>query len=44
MNDAQKELSIKNIFYLVRKEIHGIFTTRNPTQSKLENMKEMEKN
>ena len=44
MNDVQKELGIKNIFYLVRKEIHGIFTTRNPTKSKLENMKEMEKN
>ena len=44
MNDVQKELGIKNIFDLVRKEIHGIFTTRNPTKSKLENMKEMEKN
>ena len=33
MNDVQKGLCIKNMSDLVRKELHGIFETNNPTFS-----------
>ena len=32
MDDVQEGLGIKNISDLVRKEIHGIFETKNPTK------------
>ena len=32
MIDVQEGLGVKNISDLVRKEIHGIFETKNPTE------------
>ena len=38
-SDAQYELGIKNIFDLVRKEIHGIFETKNLTKYRIRKCK-----
>ena len=43
MNDAQKRLGIKNISHLVRKEIHGIFETENPTHEQIRKYKRYDK-
>ena len=39
MNDAQKGLCIKNLSDLVRKELHGIFETNNPTKEQIKRYK-----
>ena len=39
MIDVQNGLDIKNIFDLVRKEIHGIFKTNNPTEEQVKDYK-----
>ena len=39
MNDAQKGLCIKNWSDLVRKELHGIFETNNPTKEQIKRYK-----
>ena len=38
MIDVQNRLGTKNIYDLVRKGIRGIFETKNPKKSKLENI------
>ena len=35
MKEAQKGLGIKNMSDLVRKEIHGIYGTENPTEEQI---------
>ena len=35
MIDIQKELGVKDMSGLVRKEIHGIFATKNPTKEQI---------
>ena len=42
MHDVQKGLGIKNISDLVRKEIHGIFETENPTKDQIRKYKRRE--
>ena len=39
MDDVQEGLGIKNISDLVRKEIHGIFKTKNPTKDQIRKYK-----
>ena len=39
MNDVQKGLCIKNMSDLVRKELHGIFETNNPTEEQIKRYK-----
>ena len=39
MCDVQLGLGIKNMSDLVRKEIHGIFATKNPTKDQIEKYK-----
>ena len=39
MIDVQNALGIKNISDLVRKEIHGIFNTNNPTKVQVQEYK-----
>ena len=39
IRDAQDELGIKNISDMVRKEIHGIFETKNPTKYRMKKCK-----
>ena len=39
MNDVQNGLGVKNMSDLVRKEIHGIFQTKNPTKDQVEKFK-----
>ena len=41
--DVQKGLGVKNISDLVRKEIHGIFETKNPTKDQIRKCKRREK-
>ena len=43
MIDVQNGLGIKNISDLVRKEIHGIFETKNPTQKQIRRYQRAEK-
>ena len=43
MNDVQKGLDIKNISNVVRKKIHGIFGTKNPTREQIRKYKRSEK-
>ena len=35
MHDVQERLGVKNMSDLVRKEIHGIFETKNPTKDQI---------
>ena len=37
MNDVRNGLGIKNVSDLVRKEIHGIFETKNTTKDQVKN-------
>ena len=39
MNDVQNGLGVKNMSDLVRKEIHGIFETKNPTKTQVKKYK-----
>ena len=39
MNDVQNGLGVKNMSDLVRKEIHGIFQTKNPTKDQVKKFK-----
>ena len=39
IHDLQEGLGVKNIFDLVRKEIHGIFESKDPTKDKIRNYK-----
>ena len=39
MIDIKKGLDLKNMFDLVRKEIHGIFKTNNPTKKQVKEYK-----
>ena len=39
MNDVRNGLVIKNVSDLVRKEIHGIFETKNTTKDQVKNTK-----
>ena len=39
MNDVQNGLGVKNMSDLVRKEIHGIFETKNPTKDQVKKYK-----
>ena len=43
MIDAQNGLGIQNISDLVRKEIYGIFETKNPTKKQIRNYKRSQK-
>ena len=43
MIDVQNGLCLKNISDLVRKEIHGIFEIKNPTQGQIRKYKRTEK-
>ena len=43
MKDIKKELGIKNISNLVRKEIHGIYDTENPRKEQITKYKGSEK-
>ena len=43
MTDEQNGLGIKNVFDLVRKEIHGMFGTKNPTEERFRKYKRTEK-
>ena len=43
MNDVIKGLGIKNMSDLVRREIHGIFATRNPIKEQIRKYKRREK-
>ena len=43
MIDAQNGLGIKNISYLVRKEIYGIFETKNPAKKQIRKYKRSQK-
>ena len=42
MNDVQNGLGIKNMSNLVRKEIHGVFETKNPTKDQVKKYKRRE--
>ena len=42
MNDVQNGLGVKNMSDLVRKEIHGIFETKNPTKDQVKKYKRHE--
>ena len=42
--DAQKGMSVKNMSDLVRKEIHGIFETKNPTKNQIRKYKDVKIN
>ena len=42
--DAQKGMSVKNMPDLVRKEIHGIFETKNPTKNQIRKYKDVKIN
>ena len=42
MIDVQKGLGLKNIFDLFRKEIQGIFETKNPTEEQIKKHKRSE--
>ena len=42
VNDVQNGLGVKNMFDLVRKEIHGIFDTKNPTKDQVKKYKRHE--
>ena len=44
MHDVQDGLGIKNISDLVRKEIHGIFETKDPTKDQIRKYKRRENN
>ena len=44
MHDVQDGLGIKNISDLVRKEIHGIFETKDPTKDLIRKYKRRENN
>ena len=44
MHDVQDGLGIKNISDLVRKEIHGIFETKDPTKDQIIKYKRRENN
>ena len=44
MHDVQDGLGIKNISDLVRKEIHGIFETEDPTKDQIRKYKRRENN
>ena len=39
--DMQVKLGVKNLFDLVRNEIHGIFNTKNPTKEQIWNYKDL---
>ena len=39
MHDVQERLGVKNMSDLVRKEIHGIFETKNPTKDQVKKYK-----
>ena len=42
VNDVQNGLGVKNMSDLVRKEIHGIFETKNPTKDQVKKYKRHE--
>ena len=42
MNDVQNGLGVKNMPDLVRKEIHGIFESKNPTKDQVKKQKRRE--
>ena len=42
VNDVQNGLGVKNMFNLVRKEIYGIFDTKNPTKDQVKKYKRRE--
>ena len=42
VNDVQNGLGVKNMFNLVRKEIYGIFDTKNPTKDQVKKYKRCE--
>ena len=44
MYDVQEGIGVKNMSDLVRKEIRGIFRTKNPTKDQTENIKDVKKN
>ena len=44
MHDVKGGVGIKYIFDLVRKYIHGIFKTKNPTTNQIRNVKDLEEN
>ena len=39
LNDIQNDLDIKNILYLVKKEIQGIYGTQKPTKEQIKKQK-----
>ena len=41
--DVQEGIGVKNIFDLVRKEIRGVFRTKNPTKDQIRKYKRREK-
>ena len=41
--DLQRRLGIKNMSDIVRKEIHGIFETKNPAKEQIKKYKRSEK-
>ena len=44
MRDVQEGLCFKNISDLVRKEIHGVLESKDPTKNKIRNIKDVKKN
>ena len=42
IDDVQEELGVENMSDLVRKEVHGIFETKNPTKDQIRKCKRRE--